>query len=191
MRRWLTAMVLLSAAARAQAPDAIRAFQALEAAPEGQERLQAEYLLAQSLQKLGLGYGAFFHYGRVIQAGPEHPWFAQAIQGAVEITEQYGDEVLGPNLFDKVQGQLEGLPPGTAARIDYYLALLAYRAGKYERAEELLRGVPEGSNAYAQAQVLAALLQQGRNPDKAMEILRGVLSLEGGRYRELAEVKEL
>ena len=160
MRRWLTAMVLLSAAAKAQPANALRSWQLLEAAPAGEERVHAEYLLAQSLQKLGLGYGAFFHYSRVIQAGPAQPWFAKALEGAVEVTEQYGDEVLGPNLFDKAQGQLGSLPSETVAKVDYYIALLAYRAGNYEQAGQLLRGVPPESSAYAQAQYLAGLVQQ-------------------------------
>src|SRR5207244_6536730 len=98
-------------------------------------RFKAEYYLAQSLYKLGLGFSAFFYYGQIIKAGPTHPYYYKAIEGAVAVTDQYRDEVLGPNVLNKAYNDQFGrLPADVLAKINYYIALLGYRGGKYDEA---------------------------------------------------------
>jgi hypothetical protein len=155
-------------------------------------RFKAEYYLAQSLNKLGLGFGSFFYYGQIIKAGTAHPYYYKAVEGAVAVTEQYRDEVLGPNVLNKAYNEQFGrLPPDVLAKINYYIALLGYRAGKYDEAEQFLRGVPPESGAYSQAQYIEGLLLQRKDPERAVKSFRTVLSLDGSKYRDLADLKEL
>ena len=155
-------------------------------------RFKAEYYLAQSLNKLGLGFGSFFYYGQIIKAGPSHPYYYKAIEGAVAVTEQSHDEVLGPNVLNKAYNDQFGrLPPETLAKINYYIALLGYRAGKYDEAELFLRGVPAESSTYPQAQYIVGLLQQRKDPAAAVKTFRNVMNIEGVKYRDLPALREL
>jgi hypothetical protein len=171
---------------------AIGFYQIEETASVEDNRSKAEYYLAQSLNKLGLGFSSFFYYGQIIKAGPTHPYYYKAIEGAVAVTEQSRDEVLGPNVLNKAYNDQFGrLPPEVLAKINYYIALLGYRGGKYDEAEQFLRGVPPESSAYPQAQFLVALLQQRKDQEQAVKTFRSILAIEGARYRDLENLKEL
>ena len=171
---------------------AIGFYQVEETATVEDNRFKAEYYLAQSLNKLGLGFGSFFYYGQIIKAGPAHPYYYKAIEGAVAVTEQYHDEVLGPNVLNKAYNDQFGrLPPEVLAKINYYIALLGYRGGKYDEAEQFLKGVPPESAAYPQAQYLNGLLLQRKDPVQAVKIFRSIFGMEGGKYRDLNDLKEL
>ena len=116
----------------------------------------------------------------------------KAIEGAVAVTEQYHDEVLGPNVLNKAYNDQFGrLPPEVLAKINYYIALLGYRGGKYDEAEQFLKGVPPESAAYPQAQYLNGLLLQRKDPAQAVKIFRSIFGMEGGKYRDLNDLKEL
>ena len=164
-----------------------------EAGTVADNRFKSEYYLAQSLNKLGLGFGAFFYYGQIIKVGPGHPYYFKAVEGALNVTEAYGDEVLGPNVLNKAYNeQFARLPPEVLSKINYYIALLGYRAGRYGEASQFLQGVPAESAAYAQAQYLAGLLTQRADPDKATKIFKAILATDDGKnYKDLKEVKEL
>ena len=171
---------------------AIGFYQIEETAAVEDNRYKAEYYLAQALNKLGLGFNSFFYYGQIIKAGPTHPYYYKAVEGAVAVTEQYGDEVLGPNVLNKAYNDQFGrLPPEVLAKINYYIALLGYRGGKYDEAEQFLRGVPPESSAYPQAQYLVGLLQQRKDQELAVKTFRNILAIEGSRYRDLENLKEL
>ena len=172
-------------------PAAIGFYQVEEGSTVQDNRFKAEYYLAQSLNKLGLGFSSFFYYGQIIKAGPTHPYYFKAIEGALAVTEAYHDEVLGPNVLNKAYNDRFGqLPPEVLSKINYYIALLGYRAGRYGEAAQFLQGVPPESSAYAQAQYLSGLLAQRSDPERAVKIFRSILNLEGAKYRELAELKE-
>jgi hypothetical protein len=202
-------LLVLAAAARAQEIDvlnkaiedyndgknqkaAIGLYQVEETATVEDNRFKAEYYLAQSLNKLGYGFGSFFYYGQIVKAGPAHPYYYKAIEGAVAVIEQYRDEVLGPNVLNRAYNDQFGrLPPEVLSKINYYIALLGYRAGKYDEAEQFLKGVPPESAAYPQAQYLTGLLLQRKQPEQAVKVFRGILGMEGAKYRDLNDLKEL
>src|SRR5216683_4992108 len=71
-----------------------------EAGTVAENRSKAEYYLAQALNKLDLGFSAFFYYGQIIKAGPSHPYYLKAVEGAVGVAESYNDEVLGPSVLN-------------------------------------------------------------------------------------------
>jgi hypothetical protein len=155
-------------------------------------RFKAEYYLAQSLAKMGLGFSAFFYYGQIIKAGPTHQYYFKSVEGALRVTEDYRDEVLGPNVLNRAYNpQFGRLPPDVLAKINYYIALLGYRAGRYAEAEQFLQGVPADSAAYAQSHYLAGLLAQRADPVRAVGIFQEILATDDSKYKDLKEVKEL
>ncbi len=156
-------------------------------------RFKAEYYLAQSLNKLGLGFSSFFYYGQIIKAGPAHPYYFKSVEGALRVTEESRDEVLGPNVLNRAYNeQFARLSPDALSRINYYIALLGYRAGRYGEAEQFLQGVPRESAAYGQAHYVQGLLAQRTDANRAVAIFQEVLAMpEDGKYRDLKEVKEL
>ncbi len=156
-------------------------------------RFKAEYYLAQSLSRLSLGFGAFFYYGQIIKAGPSHPYYFKSVEGALRVTEESRDEVLGPNVLNRAYNeQFARLAPEALAKINYYIALLGYRSGRYSEAEQFLQGVPRESSAYAQAHYVQGLLAQRGDPTRAVGIFQEVLAMDASsKYRDLKEVKEL
>jgi outer membrane protein assembly factor BamD (BamD/ComL family) len=173
-------------------PAAIGFYRVEEGSTVADNRFKAEYYLAQALNKLGLGFSSFFYYGQIIQAGPSHPYYFKAIEGAVAVSEAYRDEVLGPNVLNKAYNDQFGrLPPETLSKINYYIALLGYRAGKTAEAEQFLQGVPPESSAYARAQYLNGLLLQRKDPEKAIKSFKRILSFDAGKNRDLADLQEL
>ena len=204
MRRFALALLFVSAGAAAQdgglagpmqdfkegrnARAAVGFRRALDAAADG-DRAQAEYFLAQSLERLGLAFGAFFHYAAVVRDPPSRPHWLEAVEGAALAAWQLHDDVVAPNLFEKIyDDRLDGLAPERLATIRNSLSLLAWRAGRYEDAARLLRLVPDASAASPQARYLRGLLQQRTDPEKALETFRGLAGFPraSGELRELS-----
>jgi hypothetical protein len=171
------------------APAAIAFRRVLDTAAEA-DRAQAEYFLAQSLERLGFQFGAFFHYAAIVRDRPSHPYWLKAVDGAALAASQLRDDVVAPNLFEKIYGTplIEGLAPERLAAIRTSLALLAWRAGRYEDAARLLRLVSDSSAASPQARYLTGLLQQRTVPERAVETFRALAALPraGGELRELS-----
>ena len=204
MRRLALVLFLVSAAAPAQdaglgsamqdfnagrnARAAIGFRRALDTTAEA-DLAQAEYFLAQSLERLGLEFGAFFHYAAIVRDRPSHPYWLKAVDGAALAASQLRDDVVAPNLFEKIYGdRIDGVAPERLAAIRTSLALLAWRAGRYEDAARLVRLVPDSSAASPQARYLTGLLQQRTDPEKAVETFRALAALPraGSELRELS-----
>src|SRR5476649_2008800 len=116
---------------------AIGFFQVEETGTARDNRIKAGYYLAQSLNRLSQCLGAFYYYSQIIDSGPQHPYYYKAIEGAVAVIEQSGDELLGPSVLSKAYAeQFSRLPADVKAKVDYYIALLDYRSGKYDDAEQ-------------------------------------------------------
>jgi len=172
MRRILLLLVLAGSTAAFAAP----------------ERDLPELQLAQSLERQGLSFSAFFHYARIVQAGAAHPDWANAVQGSVRTAAQLHDDVLLPNLLDKAYGDaFSALPPATLARIHSTLALFAFRAGRMEDAARFAARVPADGDDWPQARYVAGLVQERTDPEKAAQIFAGVAALS----KASAEVREL
>jgi len=175
MRRFPLVILLASAAAAAQ-----------DAGPAG---AGAEYHLAQALERMGFSFSAFVHYAAIVSAGPAHPDYLKAIDAAASAAERLRDDVVAPNLFEKAYGEpLSALAPQRLARIRASLALLGYRAGRFEQAAGLAEQVPPETGAYPQAQYVKGLLQERTDPQSAAATFRAlaVLPGAGGELKELA-----
>jgi hypothetical protein len=207
MRPFATLLLLASAAAPA-APDgaparamqdfndgrnqraAIGFRQAMESAA-GDDRAKAEYYLAQSLDRLGLPFSAFYHFAQIVQAGPAHAYWLKAIEGAFVAAGRLRDDVVAPNLFDKAYNeQFAAVAREPLAKIHAALALFGYRAGKYEDAAQFVRRVPADSESWPAAQYVAGLLQQRTDPEEAAQTFRGMVAMPKAA-RELKELAAL
>ena len=174
MRRFLSVILLASAAA---------------AAEDGPVSAEAEYHLAQGLERMGFPFSAFAHYAAIVSAGPANPYYLKAIDAAASAAERLRDDVVAPSLFEKAYGEpLSALAPQRLARIRASLALLGYRAGRFEQAAGLAEQVPPETGAYPQAQYVKGLLQERTDPQSAAATFRAlaVLPGAGGELKELA-----
>ena len=206
MRRLPLLLVLLSGAVAAEDAALTRGLQDLNAgrvqraaaelreateSAAGAERAQAEVLLAQSLERLGLPFSAFFQYARVVQAGPENPFWLKAVEGAALAAGELHDDVVAPNLFAKAYSeQILAVPKEPLARIHASLALFAYRAGKSDDAARFAARVPPDTRSWPQARYVAGLLEQRADPEKALQTFRALVTMPAapGELRELASI---
>jgi hypothetical protein len=164
--------------------------QAAESAA-GDDRAKAEYYLAQSLERLGHSFSAFFQYAQIVQAGPAHAYWLKALEGAATAAAQLGDDVVAPNVFEKAYNdQFSAVAPAAQARIHASLALLSYRAGRQEDAARFVARVPADSQAWPQARYVEGLLAQRTEPEKALQIFAGFAAMPKAP-RELKELAGL
>ena len=164
--------------------------QAVDSAAGG-DRAQAELLLAQSLERLGLLFSALFQYAQIVQAGPGHPGWLKAVEGAALAAAELHDDVLAPNLFAKAYSeQISGVPKETLARIHASLALFAYRGGKTGDAARYAARVPPDTRSWPQARYVAGLVEQREDPEKALQTFRALAAMSSapGELRELASI---
>ena len=176
MRPAVLLLLLLSSAAPAAPQDAIA-------------RARHDLEVAQSLDRRGLRFSAFFHYAAVLQSGVSGPPFLEAAAGAAAAAEDLGDGTIAPNLFDRLPpGELAALPPQPLGRIRSWLALLAFRAGRSGDAERLAALVPPENRSFPEAQYVAGLARQRVDPEKAANTFRAITSMPGAGQdlRELA-----
>ena len=185
MRRLPLVVLLVTAAAAAHGAGPA----GFTAAEEKGDRTEAEYQLGQALERMGFYFSAFARYAAIVSAGPGHPYYLEAVDAAASAAERLGDDVLAPNLFEKAYGEpLSALAPQRLATIRASLALLGYRAGRYDRAAHLVEEVPPGTAAYPQARYVMGLLQQRSDPGAAAATFRALAVMPGvpGELKELA-----
>ena len=169
-------------------PAALGFFEVAEKGTSKEQRATAGFHLAQTVRKLGYPFAAFSEYAQVLNAGPAHPFYGKALEAVAALTEELSDEVIGPNLLAKAdKAEVAKLSPEARSRYAAAVALLDYRAGKYDEAEELIRWVRPATPGYAQARYLEGLLQQRKDPEQAVRTFRAVLEMPG----ESAGLKEL
>ena len=155
-------------------------FTVVEKSPSAEHRATAGHYLAQALRKLGYPFAAFSEFGQILNAGPRHPFYGKGLEAVATLTEELGDEVVGPNLLARADpAEVAKLPPAARASLAAAVALLDYRAGKFDEAEELVRAVPVGHPRYRQTLYLQGLLQQRKAPEEAVRTFRAVVDLPG------------
>ncbi len=166
--------------------------------PVIENRLKAEYYLAQSLQKMGLLRTAAFFYQAVMSQGPNHPYYLKSIEQIVEITEAIEDDLFLPfAVQQEYNAEFANLPPETLYKINYLVALTEFRRENPAEALSFLNAVPKESSYYAKALYLRGIIKtfQGREGgEQAIRDYEEILSLEDTpklKYWELDNTKEL
>jgi tetratricopeptide (TPR) repeat protein len=168
------------------------------------DRAKAEFYLGQTLEKMGLAQSALYTYANILKEGPAHPFYVQAVEGIVDVSEVLDDDLFVPSLFDKeYNDEFQRLRPAYLQKINYMVGVVSYRAGRLEDAEMFLGVVPAENSYYARARYLLGIVQiargqQGGNLETASQTALGyfneVLSLQNTvqrRYLELADLRDL
>lgn len=126
-------------------------------------RARSEYYLGQTFVRAKLPLSALIAYARVVNAGPAHPFYLQAIEGLVDVQQTLDEQNLVPNILDKAhtpqaKDKWVQLPREVLARVHYQLATIRQRRGHFEEARALLEAVPQDSQIYARARYLLGVV---------------------------------
>ena len=132
-------------------------------AQDSDVRARSEYYLAQTYARKKLPISALVTYAAIVNAGPQHPSYLQAIEGLVDVQQQLNEQNLVPNILDKaytpeVQDKWVRLPREVLARVQYQVATIRQRRGRFEEARALLEAVPSDSRVYARARYLLGVV---------------------------------
>lgn len=182
-------------------------FEVSERASDPETKGKAEYYLAQTFARKGLTVSAFVTYAAIVKTGPRHPSYLKAVEGLVDMQQQLDEQNLIPSLLnqaytDEVRDQWVTLPREVLARINYLVATISHRRGRYEEARSLLEAVPADSRFYAKARyLLGVVLADPRFPGRpgeaealdkaALAAFKTVLEQKGERQLELTETQHL
>jgi hypothetical protein len=169
-------------------------------------RAKSEYYLAQTFARKAMPVSALVTYAQIVNAGPSHPSYLQAVEGLVDVQQQLNDQNLVPNILDKaytpeVRDTWVGLPKEVLARINYMVGTIHQRRGRFEEARALLEAVPSDSRVYARSSyLLGVVLAEPRFPGRpaeaetldaaALAAFRNALDAKGEQIAH-GEVKQL
>ena len=180
--------------------DAAREFYELANGPKGNTRQQSEYYLAECFFGMKLYQSALSYYSGILDQGPNHPKYADALVGLVKVDEALGDDVLIPSRlnkeYDTAQNTLGGkdFPQDVLLKINYIVGRVTYEKGKYEDAISFLDTVTPDSLYFARAQYLRGVVyaRMGKQNDAAIAFEK-TLSLKDDKvkYIELSDIHDL
>lgn len=181
-------------------PDAAREFYELANGPKGHNRQQAEYYLAESFFALKLYQSALSYYGTILDQGPSHPKYADALVGLVKVDEALQDDVIIPSRLNKeydtaanVLGSKD-FPQDVLLKINYIVGRVNYEKGRYDDALSFLETVTPDHSYYARAQYLRGIvLARTKKNNEALIAFERVLALNPlkANYLELGDIHDL
>ncbi|MFO7156336.1 MAG: tetratricopeptide repeat protein [Pseudomonadota bacterium] len=183
---------------------ALHLYNFIASSGQGGDRARAEFYLAQTLEKLKFFESAKYHYGQIVNAGPSHPYYIPAIEGLIQIAEVVDDDVIVPALLNREYNEdFQRLRPEFLHKANYFVGLVAQRAGNLDEAEAFLLTVPEDSSYFARARYLLGVVQiqkgqQAGTPDAmdqaseaALAYFNQVLQLSDPNYVDLRDLRDL
>lgn len=146
-----------------------RSFEAAAQSPDALAKGEAEFVLAESLQRAGLPFAALAHYASIVRAGPTHPKHLKSVEALVTLQQALDDEYLAPSIlnavFDDFSAAWVPLPAEVLARINYLIGRVSFRRGALEDARHFFEAVAAGTGAWDQAQYsLGVVLADPRLP---------------------------
>lgn len=126
-------------------------------------RARSEYYLARTYSRKGLPISALVTYAAIVDAGPQHPSYLQALEGLVDVQQKLDEQNLVPNILDKAytpeaRDRWVGLPREVLARVHYMVGTIRQRRGRFEEARALLEAVPSDSRVYARSRYLLGVV---------------------------------
>ncbi|HEX8436609.1 tetratricopeptide repeat protein [Archangium sp.] len=152
-----------------------RFFELSSNAVDSDVRARSEYYLAQSFARKGMHVSALVTYTQIVNAGPQHPNYLQALEGLVDVQQKLNEQNLVPNILDKaytpeVRDKWVRLPKEVLARVNYMVGTISQRRGRFEEARSLLEAVPSDSRVYARSRyLLGVVLADPRFPGRPSE----------------------
>lgn len=116
---------------------------------------ESEWYLGECLFEMENYRTAAESFERILQAGPSHPYFADAVRRSLEIYALVGDVPRFDSIYNKYI--LTNIVPPTD-NITYTLARSFHRRGEAARARALFESVPQGSAFYSRARFYMGVL---------------------------------
>lgn len=116
---------------------------------------QAEYYLALSLYELGLHHSALYYDSLIIDQGPNHPFYKDAVKNLLAVMEAVGDRNLVPNLLDREYNEaFAELPLDVLNRVNFIVALWQHYQRRPEDARAFLDALPRDSSSFHRGRYL-------------------------------------
>lgn len=127
---------------------------------------EAQYGLAKSFEKLGLPLAALKYYEDIAKVGSDHPNFAKAVEGLVDVGEALNDDLKTPQVLDALYGgenlnALQKINPEIIQRVHFVLGRFAFNKGNFNEAKDFLNTVKPGNPSYPHAQYMLGLVKLG------------------------------
>ena len=161
-------------------------------------RQKSEYYLAASLHKDGLPAAAFIYFATIIKHGKTHPFYLKSVEGLVNVQDQLNDQFLIPNFLNSnYSDEWATLPIEVLSRINYMIAGISLRKGKFEEAREFLMAVPKESTIYVKSQYLLGIVlvdprfPGGSQTREAVRAFETVRDAEGAEQKDLKQTRFL
>jgi len=161
----------------------------------------AESFLTKALFKLHLYHSALYYDLIIIDEGPSHPGYRDAVQNILDVMDAVGDKAIVPSVLDKeYNDNFAKLPKQVIDRVNFIVALWGHEQQKMEDSVAFLEAVKKDSEAYPRARYLRAvqLAQEAKGGEsklneEAAKIFQEVLTLDNSKvnYRDLQELKDL
>lgn len=112
-------------------------FELSVSAEEPEVRAKSEYYLAQTFSRKDMPVSALIGYARIVNAGPSHPSYLQALEGLVDVQQRLNESNLVPNILDKaytpeVRDRWLKLPAEVLARVNYLVGTISQRRGRFD-----------------------------------------------------------
>ena len=140
---------------------AIRFYEVLNYEEDPSLVAEAEYGLASSLEKTELYLSSFKYYSIIVQEGSDHPFFAKAVEGLLDVGDALKDDKFVPEILDGIydnnHNALKRLTGDILPRVHYSVGELLFRRKDYNVSKDFLRSIREGSSVYPHAQYLIGL----------------------------------
>ncbi len=140
-------------------------FAVIEFSDEESDIADAEYGLARSLEGLELYQSALKEYGDIVRVGSDHPFFAEAVEGMLNVAEKLDDEFQAPKvinaMYDDNLSAISKMSGEVTQRIHFMLGKYAYNRGDTREARDFFKTVKEGHKFYPHAQYLLGLIRLG------------------------------
>ncbi len=140
---------------------AIRFYEVLNYEEDPSLVAEAEYGVASSLEKTKLYLSAFKYYAIIVQEGSDHPFFAKAVEGLLDVGDALKDDVYVPQILDSIydsnHNALKRLTGDVLPRIHYAVGERLFRVGDFNVSRDFLSTVREGSSVYPASQYLIGL----------------------------------
>lgn len=139
-------------------------------------RSEAEYELAKTLFRMGLYQGAITYFGKIVDGGPQHPYFIPTLRGLVLLTDVVAED---PSLISRmtVYGQwFDEVPSEYRDRFAFLVGRQLYSEFQIGEALRLLEFVSPRSPDYARARYLIGITHVANyDAEPAVESFRQVL----------------
>ena len=154
-------------------------YKVLEATDPASEALhpEAQYELAKALLRMKLYQGSLSYFGRVVDAGETHPYYAQALNGLLMLTDVIPED---PTLMSRLEvyapESAKLVPTKYKQRYAFLVGRSLFNQGNFAQAQDLLKRVRPNSKNFVKARYIMGVNSVGQYDAKsALQSFKEVL----------------